>query len=40
MKKMELMMLVGAVAVAAAFARAGEPLSDDAMKERIVQFVT
>ena len=40
MKKMELMMLVGAVAVAAAFARADEPLSDAALKENIVRFVT
>ena len=40
MKKMELMMLVGAVAVAAAFARADEPLSDAALKENIVWFVT
>ena len=40
MKKMELMMLVGAVAVVVASARADEPLSDAALKENIVRFVT
>ena len=40
MKMMELMLLACASAVVVASARADEPLSDDAMKERIVQFVT
>ena len=40
MKTTKLMTLAGAAAVAVAFARADEPLSDDAMKERIVRFVT
>ena len=40
MKTTELMVFAGAAVIAVAFARADEPLSDDAMKERIVQFVT
>ena len=40
MKMMKLMLLACASAVVVASARADEPLSDDAMKERIVQFVT
>ena len=40
MKMMEFVRLACASAVAAAFARADEPLSDAALKENIVRFVT